>query len=706
MKQDFYKGILEKSPVGYANHKIIYDEWNKPVDYEYVEVNNAFLEATKLNAQDIIGRLVSEVCPVIDSNLTNWIKIYNKIPETGESFTFEQYADRLERWYRVNAYCPENGYLISLLTDITQEKKELEEKETIMTTISDVIFILGESFEIINILSNNDSLLFRPREELLNQNMLDVLPPQLSLLLRSSIEKAIQSGKKEYLEYPSPLPGDERWFEALLLVKDIPKGRKNYIVSVTEITSQKRTEEMLQQKTEELERFFQINLDLLCIADLEGNFIRVNEAWSEILGYTKDELEKRKFLEFIHPDDMQSTLDAMEKLGHNEKVILFVNRYKCKDGSYRYIEWCSQPYGELIYAAARDITERMNSQEAILYLSFHDQLTGVYNRRYYEEALLELDTKKNLPLSLIMGDVNGLKMANDAFGHTVGDRLLKGIAEAIKKECRADDIVARVGGDEFVIILPKAYEKDAESFVNRISAALVNQRVDMLELSISFGWATKQFAGENIEEIFKRAEENMYQRKIYESHALKGRIIETVLNTLFHKLPEEKKHAESCSMACQIFGRKLGLDQEDLEELRIAGKLHDIGKITVKDTIFTKSQSLDESEWADIRSHAESGYWILNTVSETTKIAQYTLSHHENWDGTGYPNGLKGEEIPLQSRMLRIVDSYYAMISERPYRKEMSREDAVKELKKYAGSQFDPDIVRVFIEQVLKEISN
>lgn len=706
MKNEHYKAILENSPIGYAYHKMICNEAGAYCDYEFIDVNLAFEKLTGLKGTDVIGKRITEIIPDIAKSGFDWIATYGEIALKGGSKEFEQFQEALNKWYRVYVYSQEKGYFITWFADISKEVRELEDKTILLTSMNDIIFELDEDYTFKNIITSNDINLFLPRESIINKKIHQLFSKELSAIFIATFQRVIVSGQKEYIKYKSPVPNNNnnKWFGAEVLLKDVSGSNKKFIVSVSDITEQKKIEDELENKTAELERFFNINLDLLCIADLNGNFIKVNNAWEEILGYPVAELEKRNFLDFVHPDDMEATLATLATLEKNEQVLYFVNRYKCKNDLYRYIEWCSQPYGELIYASARDITDRKLAEGKILYLSFHDQLTGLYNRRFYEEELKRLDTERNLPLSLVMADINGLKLANDAFGHLVGDELLNKAAEAFRNECRTDEIVCRIGGDEFVIILPKSNCNEAQALVNRILTSIENQKVGLLDLSISFGCASKTNPHESIQETFKKAEENMYQIKSYESPRMREKAIQTILNTLFKKFSEEKEHSEGVSCICGRIGEQLGFNKDEIEAIKTVGILHDIGKISLNHKTLEKRGKLTDSDWNEIKRHPETGYRILNSVSETAKLSKYVLHHHERWDGSGYPDGLKGEAIPLQSRIIAIADAYIAMLSNRSYRNALTKEEAIVDIQKNAGIQFDPDIALVFLQKIVTAI--
>jgi len=353
----------------------------------------------------------------------------------------------------------------------------------------------------------------------------------------------------------------------------------------------------------------------------------------------------------------------------------------------------------------QDVTERKRAEEKIVYLSFRDQLTGLYNRRFFEKELARLDCERNYPLTLVMGDVNGLKLINDSFGHATGDELLTKVAQVLREACREDDLIARLGGDEFVIVLPNTDTADAEQILKRINALALQVRVGSIELSISFGYETKRYKEEQIRELFKRAEDHMYKKKLFEGPSMRGKTIKTIIRTLHEKNKREEQHSYRVSALCQSMGEALGLREGEVQELKTVGLLHDIGKITIDENILNKPGKLTKDEWEEIKRHPEIGYRILSTVNGMSEMAEYVLTHHERWDGLGYPKGLKSDELPLQTKIIAIADAYDAMTSARSYREALSDEVAIAELQKNSGTQFDPDLVTLFIEKVITKSS-
>ena len=357
-------------------------------------------------------------------------------------------------------------------------------------------------------------------------------------------------------------------------------------------------------------------------------------------------------------------------------------------------------YNEII-GICRKITNEARHKNEIEFLSYQDQLTGLYNRRIFEEELIRIDTPRNLPISIIMGDVNGLKLINDSLGHTHGDKLLIEVSKSIKDVCRSDEIVARIGGDEFVILISKMDEYKTEQLINRIAYSLQSKRVDSLEVSVSFGWEIKTKEEEDILDVFNKAESMMYKKKLFEGPSIRGKTINAIVSTLNEKNKREELHSRRVSeLGCQL-GIALGLSEQDIEELKTTGLLHDIGKIGINDQLINKSGLLTDEEYEEIKRHSEIGYRILSLVNDLADISTYVLHHHERWDGGGYPKGLRGESIPLQSRIIAIVDTFDAITSERSYRPPRSVEEAIIEIENNSGTQFDPDIVEIFINKVV-----
>jgi len=320
-----------------------------------------------------------------------------------------------------------------------------------------------------------------------------------------------------------------------------------------------------------------------------------------------------------------------------------------------------------------------------------------------------LDKENQLPLSVISGDINGLKLVNDAFGHAEGDKLIIECAKIIESCCRQGDILARTGGDEFGIIMPKTDSATAFEVMRNIQIALekFDSEIDIVyQHSVSLGYATKEKIEEEIGYILKNAEDHMYQRKLLEISSVHSAIIVSIKTALFEKSNETEAHAERLVNLSKAIGRALGLSQAELDKLELLATLHDIGKVGIRDYVLTKPAMLNESEWAEMKRHPEIGYRIAMTSPDLVPVAEGILCHHEWWNGGGYPKGICGENIPLLSRIIAVVDAFDAMTNDRPYRKAMGLTAALETIRKNAGTQFDPTIAEIFFDIMSKELNH
>jgi len=355
-----------------------------------------------------------------------------------------------------------------------------------------------------------------------------------------------------------------------------------------------------------------------------------------------------------------------------------------------------------VVGVARDITERKNMEDRLRYLSETDILTKLYNRYSFEEKSKELDIKESLPLGIIMGDVNGLKIVNDTLGHLEGDKLLINISNILKELCEEEGYVFRWGGDEFVILLPNFNEEKCDKIIEDINNKCTNTQHEFIQLSIALAREVKKNLKDDIYDYIKKAEEKLYRKKLLEKKSVKSSIMESLKKSLEEKSLETKEHTERVTEYALSIGNIMGLETSELDELILAAELHDIGKIAINEEILLKKGKLTAEEFEIIKTHTEKGYRIINASSELDNVAKCVLTHHEKYDGTGYPLGLKGEEIPIIARIINVADSYDVMTHDRVYKKAIKKEDAIKELKRCSGSQFDPKIVECFINILTK----
>ncbi len=349
----------------------------------------------------------------------------------------------------------------------------------------------------------------------------------------------------------------------------------------------------------------------------------------------------------------------------------------------------------------RDITDRIKSEEEIKYLGFHDNLTGLHNKSYFEMQIKKLDTAMQLPLSIVIGGVNGLKTINEAFGHKQGDLLLCNLAKVFERTVRKGSIITRWAGDEFAFIFPNTSQKEAGRILERIRQGIEDYKSGDLPMSMALGSSTKEYSTENINEVIIEAENNMFKRKLIEKKSVASSIIASLERTLFEKSHETETHARRLNDFARKLGRNVGLSENILNDLSLLSSLHDIGKIAITEEILLKKTKLTEDEWEAIKKHPVIGSNIAKSTKQIAHVADGILCHHEWWNGTGYPKGLKGSKIPVEARIISIVDAYDVMRNGRPYKRKMSKAEAVIELRRCSGTQFDPKLVEIFINEVL-----
>jgi diguanylate cyclase (GGDEF)-like protein/PAS domain S-box-containing protein len=360
---------------------------------------------------------------------------------------------------------------------------------------------------------------------------------------------------------------------------------------------------------------------------------------------------------------------------------------------------------QLLFAACRDITDRKSVEEKINFMSYHDSLTGLYNRRYLEEEMKRLDTARQLPISLIMADLNGLKLVNDTYGHRTGDQMLRLAADILKSACREEDILVRWGGDEFIILLPQTSKEEALEIGKRINDFYKDASVKNIPVSIALGVSAKQSPEYSIRKLLKEAEDNMYKVKLTESRSTKSAVLGALLKALAAKSFETNTHTGNMQEIALKIGREMNLPESELRRLTLLITLHDIGKINIPEEILTKESPLTAEEWEIIRKHPEIGYRIALATEEFAHVAEDVLSHHERWDGSGYPRGLKGLQITMLARITAVADAFEVMTNGRPYKKAMSPDAAIEELKRSSGSHFDPTVVETFLSIIENELN-
>jgi len=547
-------------------------------------------------------------------------------------------------------------------------------------------------------------------------NVFKVIKEEDKSEARKNIKKILKKQKIGLNEY-TIVKKDGSNFQVLANSNVIEDDNGTFLglrIVAIDLTEGKKAEEKIKE-SEQRYQFLAENVnDIIFVQDMNLNIKYASSSATKFFGYKTKDINRIKMKDIMVKDSYKKAIGSFKKYVDlakkdiNFNIPLMEYEYIRKDGSTFWGElkvgFLRNLEGNLTgcLGVLRDVTERKKTEEKLKYISFHDSLTGLYNRAYFEEELKRLDTKRQLPLSIIVGDVNGLKLVNDAFGHLKGDLYLCEAARILEESCRKEDIIARWGGDEFSIILPKTKNDHAYKIIKRIRSAANKIKENGIPLSMSLGASTKERPEQDIKTVIQVAEYNMYSRKLVERKSITSSIISALERTLWEKSHETREHAERIKKLAVKLGNSINLYQNKLDELILLSVLHDIGKIAISDDILNKNDKLTEKEWRRIKKHPEIGYNICESSPQLVIIAEAVLAHHEWWNGSGYPLGLKGKNIPITSRIIAIADSYDVMITGRNYKEPLSKNEVIKELKKYSGIQFDPKLVKNFVK-ILKE---
>ncbi|HAS72715.1 MAG TPA: diguanylate cyclase [Clostridiales bacterium UBA8960] len=350
----------------------------------------------------------------------------------------------------------------------------------------------------------------------------------------------------------------------------------------------------------------------------------------------------------------------------------------------------------------RDMTERIALENKLREMAETDVITQLANRRRFEAFLFDREGAEYENFSLIVFDIDGLKNINDALGHAEGDSVIKYVSGILNETFKCAEIIARIGGNEFAIVYldqSNAYiESKCLEFQKRLAGVNANLSYD---ISVSFGIAHSGGLRVNTTRLYQSADHNMYNNKLLKVSSSKSVLVKSLMKALEAKDYITEGHADRMTDIAMAIGEAIGLEQHRLDQLALLTKFHDLGKVGIPDNILKKPGPLTGEEWQVMLTHTTIGHRIASASPELEPISDLIYKHHEKWDGTGYPLGLSGEDIPLECRILTIADAFDAMTNDRPYRKALSAEYAIEEILRCSGTQFDPYLVGVF-ERVIK----
>ena len=504
---------------------------------------------------------------------------------------------------------------------------------------------------------------------------------------------------------------------ARIQINGVSSNSWDHLCIVQDINSRKTTEKTLRE-SERSKSMLLANLPGMayrCKFDSDWTMEFVSEGCSALTGYKPKSLignNELSFNDLVLPEFREPLWSEWEHTIKLKRSLRYEYKIATASGQQKWVLETGQAVFsedgsvEALEGIIVDITESRKRLEQIQYINEHDYMTGLYNRRHYELEKERLDYESRTPISIIIADINGVRLINDAFGHSEGDRLIIETAKLIESRCREGDLLARTGGDDFTIILPDTGHDKAYEIANIIkeSCEKFNRTISNNEkyLNLSIGFGTKENEYGSMDNAEKEAEEYLRKRKLFERKSYHNAVLSSIMATMYARSHETEAHSLRISGLCRKIAEKMCLPQKLMDELHLFSMLHDIGKVGIDDRILNKPDSLTNTESHIMETHPEIGYKIAMAAPELESVAEYILSHHERWDGSGYPNGKCGEEIPLLSRILAVADTYDAMTEDRVYRKAMSKEAALEEIERNAGTQFDPNIVRVFMDSILE----
>jgi diguanylate cyclase (GGDEF)-like protein/PAS domain S-box-containing protein/putative nucleotidyltransferase with HDIG domain len=502
----------------------------------------------------------------------------------------------------------------------------------------------------------------------------------------------------------------------------------------------KRMEQALRESEEHFRALIENTSDIITVTGDDGIIHYLSPSVERVLGYSRGELVGKQLLDYFHPDDKSGAIVRFAELVQSPESVSSIEfRFRHKDGSWRDLEAVGKSTvgnsrAASVIVNSRDITERKRAEEelrererTIRELSLTDELTGLYNRRRFYEALeteIYRTQRYGHPFSLAILDLDGFKPYNDNFGHSSGDRVLQSMAQTLRSSLRKVDSTFRYGGDEFTIILPATDAEKARKIVDRIrskwSQAPKPGNV-VLETPLGFSAGIAQFP-ENAETadglvflgdtaLYRSKKEGGYKTTVVsELGVLSTDVLDratldqvyALAATVDARDPYTYGHSKRVAALSQMIGRAIGLSTDELTNLHAAGLLHDIGKVGVPDSILTKPAKPTKDEWKLIREHSSEGARIVSHTRELAGLIPMIRHHHEWYNGSGYPDGLRGEDIPLGARIISIADAYDTMTTKRTYRDVISEEEALEELRRCSGSQFDRELVEALCRVIHK----
>ncbi len=542
-------------------------------------------------------------------------------------------------------------------------------------------------------------------EELVGHKFLERIPAEEHAQILQRIKQLTPETPRTVYSHRTLHDGKERWNEWQdVAVFDRDGSVVSYYSIGSDITDRKNAEEKMQRSLELMNAMFEGHTAPMFLIEPETGKINLcNQAGADFYGFSKAELQNKRVHDICALDEAEVNKKLFDVVSSNDFISV---PSRLKSGEIRIIDIFSRPIlyegKELLFSIVFDATMRESAIQENSYLRTHDFLTNTYNRIYLEEEYARTSDLDHFPRAVIACDINGLKRVNEALGTKIGDYLLIHFSEALQSIIKEQGLLSRIGGDEFAILLNGVKEEE----VKKLTLQLEDEAITMtkrfipelvtFDVTASFGYGMQFNENDTLNMLINEADVFVQHRKYFNSASKQSKIVEAIMNALYEKCPREQLHSKRVSDISVQIARALGLSQHKINEIKTAGILHDIGKIGIDEAILNKPSGLNDKEWMIMKQHPLRSARILIGFEEYLEIVPIVKAHHERFDGSGYPDGLIGENIPIEARIIAVADAFDAMTVKRPYRNAVDTSEAMEELTRCVGRQFDPAVVNAF----------
>lgn len=590
-------------------------------------------------------------------------------------------------------------------TSVAFMEAELKYRNLVENSMVGVYVLLDERFSYIN--PRYAEIFGYDQEELSGKRPEELVVPDDRAIMLGNIEKLLvgEASSVRYEIRGKRKDGSIIWVECYGTICSFSDGPA-LMGTIVDISESKSSAAAIKLSEARYRAVVEDQTDMICRFLPNGSITFANRAWCEATTLNMTDHINRNIASIIPEPEFKRVEAVLKKITSSSPVQVIEHKIILPDGQERWHQWINRGIFDdsnllvEFQAVGRDITDRRIMEEHLTYLSMHDQLTGLFNRNYFEKQLAILSTTHR-PVGIIIGDLDGLKLTNDTQGHAAGDELLKAAAIVLRKCFNTGQVIARIGGDEFAVLWPGATQSEVAFAYKKFKQLIETYNKEQgpsnkFVLSMSLGYAVGTSDTLSTIDLFKQADHYMYREKLHHSQSKRNATLQALTQALEARDFITQGHAERLQKLVADMARAIALPEHRVQELELLAQFHDIGKVGIPDNILFKPAALTHEEKIMMQRHAEIGYRIAYASPDLVPVADWILKHHEWWDGSGYPLGLQGRDIPLECRILAIADAYDAMTSDRPYRKALSHAKALAELKACAGQQFDPELIAVF----------